>query len=596
MSTNSYSPVHRRGRPWSPGVFRGFPLTGIGALVVVMLGVGGAIAVLITSDGRLLEDWIFAPTVYLSIASTVTNIALQVALTEALNTAWWRKALRPGTQVNDLHRYWEFGNSLKAASLSGRNINLAAIACILAAIAPINGPLLQRASRVNIESIKSFVDIDLPIATQMPQQWYSGYVSGRGYSVSLYTANFTPIASGYSSGTPISMNNTGCAGQCSTRVAGIGLAINCSSYESPFTLIYDTQNPLGISQPVVVNGTVVFDTHFTWTMADTVEGSDYGHDNFTLYATYKPHDACNGTLVNQACSLRLAQVEYPIVIDKNKSTIALDPSTTIYDDRVGSPLDLDPNVIQGPSYLAGYWLALQNKWASTSRLRWVGAVGYEVTGTGFSTPASYAILSTQDFSAGTNCSLHFRNPLDDMVQSARELLFRASVGAAQTDPSVNTQHITSATQTLKTGVYRSHYAYLVGACATSLIATVFITALFHGYWQIGRPVSMSPIETAKAFDAPLLRGCDSNATAAELLTAVGGEPVIYGAVMTMENSDASDPEASSIERVTAQRGKYEDTFYHGVTSGNHEEQVVSRLMVARPGMVELPVKGQRFVG
>ena len=41
---------------------------------------------------------------------------------------------------------------------------------------------------------------------------------------------------------------------------------------------------------------------------------------------------------------------------------------------------------------------------------------------------------------------------------------------------------------------------------------------------------MSPLEIATAFNAPMLRGAESNMDAKTLLNEVGGQPVKYGAV------------------------------------------------------------------
>ncbi|KAF7507374.1 hypothetical protein GJ744_010691 [Endocarpon pusillum] len=133
-------------RPWHPGFLARFPWLGLGALLGSILGVVLSVIILITSDGDPISGWRFQPTVYLSIASTATNIMLHFALTEGARVAWWRQAMKEKNKLGDLHRFWDFANSLWAATTSGRYFNLIALACIFTAIAPINGPLLQRAS------------------------------------------------------------------------------------------------------------------------------------------------------------------------------------------------------------------------------------------------------------------------------------------------------------------------------------------------------------------------------------------------------------------------------------------------------------------
>jgi Protein of unknown function (DUF3176) len=86
--------------------------------------------------------------IYLSIASKIANIASHFAFSEGVNVAWWRKALR-GSTLAEPHRVYDYGHSLWPRILAGRHLNLVAVGCILVAASPVNGPLLQRASRVS---------------------------------------------------------------------------------------------------------------------------------------------------------------------------------------------------------------------------------------------------------------------------------------------------------------------------------------------------------------------------------------------------------------------------------------------------------------
>lgn len=58
---------------------------------------------------------------------------------------------------------------------------------------------------------------------------------------------------------------------------------------------------------------------------------------------------------------------------------------------------------------------------------------------------------------------------------------------------------------------------------------------FRGWWHIGRPTTLSPLETAKAFGAPLLAECNSNATIKEIVQSVKEKHVKYG-VREMDDS------------------------------------------------------------
>ena len=51
---------------------------------------------------------------------------------------------------------------------------------------------------------------------------------------------------------------------------------------------------------------------------------------------------------------------------------------------------------------------------------------------------------------------------------------------------------------------------------------------YRGWWEIGRPTTLSPLETAKAFGAPLLAECNSNDKVRDLIKNVGDRNVQYG--------------------------------------------------------------------
>lgn len=59
---------------------------------------------------------------------------------------------------------------------------------------------------------------------------------------------------------------------------------------------------------------------------------------------------------------------------------------------------------------------------------------------------------------------------------------------------------------------------------------VAVIPLFIGWHKLGRKVSFSPVEIAKAFDAPLLEYVDCNGEAESMLQEVGKGKIMYGDV------------------------------------------------------------------
>ena len=237
----------------------------------------------------------------------------------------------------------------------------------------------------------------------------------------------------------------------------------------------------------------------------------------------KDQTACDGYLQIKNCTLVVANVDYPVNIDGQKNTIILDPSTDIFDDTLNdiSPIQDLPDAPTGPSTLAGLYLALSNQYDSRANTRWGGAVNYELTTTG-ATANRY--VQADSIGSTADCTLAFTDPMQELLAAARQLMFRTAIAAAN---GTNIRS-TSAIQTMETVVYHSHYGYFVGAAIITLLAVVVTLPTFHGYWLLGRNVSMSPLETGRALGAPLLSNTNSNAPVDELVKGCTNVGIKYG--------------------------------------------------------------------
>jgi hypothetical protein len=118
------------------------------------------------------------------------------------------------------------------------------------------------------------------------------------------------------------------------------------------------------------------------------------------------------------------------------------------------------------------------------------------------------------------------------------------------------------------------------------IAVFFVTLTFDGYWTLGRNVSMSPLEIAKAFNAPLLESADSNADVKSLMRVVGERSVKYGAVSTDAAAAAGGTYGVGKEGVQARMGYGASEIDGG--------QI--RLEMADEQLVQMPQKGWKFLG
>lgn len=64
------------------------------------------------------------------------------------------------------------------------------------------------------------------------------------------------------------------------------------------------------------------------------------------------------------------------------------------------------------------------------------------------------------------------------------------------------------------------------------LSALVVVPLLLKWWRLGRNVSLSPIEIARAFGAPeLIVGSGSNSSASELMREVGSRDIRYGEVV-----------------------------------------------------------------
>ncbi|KAI9698653.1 MAG: hypothetical protein M1836_003763 [Candelina mexicana] len=510
VQSTPYNPVETR-NTWRTGFFSRLPWGGISALIGAVLCAAASAAILLASDGKV-NDWRLQPTVYLAITSALSSILVHYALSVGVSYSWWRKAMKEGTTVNDLHRYWEYGNSLWSATLAGKHFNLVALATIMASITPVSGPLIQRASSVVAQELNRNISMTVNMSPELPSG-FTGIISGRGHLVAVLTSNFSSVMRDYNNKASTNMSNTGCEGICSAVIQGAGLAMNCSQRTIPFDLSSGSPSQLNF------NETKVFSSNFSY--------SESNPDSIQLNVQYKATTDCVGDLVVSTCLLRAAVVEYPVVF--RNDSVTLNPNSSITDDKLKRYLKVDPNRTIGGTTLGGIALALNNRFLSVAASRFTGAVGPYTLETNGSLATEYVATADDKaaYNAANNCNITFFDPIADLVAVTREIMFRTAIRAAN----ASTIQKVQATEVAIRTVYRSHYLFLGLSILVTMLGVVFVAPIFGGWWHLGRGMSMSPIETAKAFSAPLLKGHDSNAGTKGILEEVGTKDLRYGEVV-----------------------------------------------------------------
>lgn len=125
-----------------------------------------------------------------------------------------------------------------------------------------------------------------------------------------------------------------------------------------------------------------------------------------------------------------------------------------------------------------------------------------------------------------DCAPAWKDPQDKILSSLNQLMFRTGVHAAQTynetylksrlDPGLEITYSVEGSPPNTVNVFKSNFSWFAGAAVMELFTISTIAFTFWGYWRLGRHVSFSPVDLARAFDAPLL---PAGASEAEKLAA-----------------------------------------------------------------------------
>lgn len=144
----------------------------------------------------------------------------------------------------------------------------------------------------------------------------------------------------------------------------------------------------------------------------------------------------------------------------------------------------------------------------------------------------------------------------------------------------------SMTEKRALAAYRAHYAFTGVAMGITYLATLLTALLLRGFRFHGRVFSFSPLEIAKAFDAPLLRGVGSNSRGGDIATGpLSDVKLRYGEVL-----DGGDSQATRYDST----GEIGDIHVGGddvlLTTANEKP----RLVVEVAERVRTPVNGRVY--
>ncbi|PMD57966.1 uncharacterized protein K444DRAFT_592455 [Hyaloscypha bicolor E] len=499
----------RMGDPWVPGVFKQLPWGGLLALVGVAICCLGPVAILKDSDGKPTATWPdqkhpIQPAVLLSICAAIGNTLLRYALFQGWSIAWWVEALR-GSTVGDLHRHWEYGTSVLASVTSTRHFNRIALGTLIASIVVIDGPLLQKATSSTTRPLVSPANITAQISPNPLPLGYTAVMTGHSGTVFPKFDFVQQVMQGFNNRTAIQLNYTGCNGVCNTTLQAAGFDVHCSHSTQPYNISeYSAGTSYGMGS-----------TNITF--------NNDGYDGLIRVQTaFKSTPGCIGNLAVADCQYNISQVNYPVQV--SNGTVELLPRPTDANDtiKVWQLYQEVHGLGQWPSTLGGIYSVAYTKYESSSSF-YIDGTPLSLMYSG-SIPIQYLVANSSTL--GT-CDMYWTDPTPDIIAGIRELGFRTAIAATNS----TTDQTFEATEIAIVQVYVSHYHYLGGALLVMFLGVVLVFPTFLGWWQLGRKMSFSPIEIAKAFNAPLLAEFRSNSEMKKILKEAGGLEVVYGEVV-----------------------------------------------------------------
>ncbi|KAM0713117.1 hypothetical protein Q7P35_000569 [Cladosporium inversicolor] len=159
-------------------------------------------------------------------------------------------------------------------------------------------------------------------------------------------------------------------------------------------------------------------------------------------------------------------------------------------------------------------------------------------------------FQVRSYSTQLQCHVHQCGVLSSFLELKRKSLTEAAVVCEDTTciPGRSQEMSSSYTprhleQSTIVAIYKVNYVYTLIAVGCVYLEIVLVFALLRSWKRLGREFSMSPLEIAKAFNAPILENIYSNSTGAQISRASRRVMVRYG----------GSNETAAIRRVTIRR-------------------------------------------
>lgn len=617
-----YSSASSQAKEWKTRSWRHFPKLVTLSVLGSMIAMAMAITVLAIADDSPIDSWPLAPTVYLSIITTLSNAMLRFAFSESSDLYWWSELLSPsGVSLPELHTMWDIShNMLSIAKFPTKQARqyLLRLTALLVVILAVNGPFLQRAVTVGFVTRVRTYEGTVPIRREPLWNLTTRLMgsSGHVYTSPPYQPEFADLASEMNLREPMALPSPVCRqnATCTANVTVAGFSWACADSEAP---MFDIPT-LDIAHQIVMreNGKSLVCKSLGYVKNETdVEerpGNDsqcrYFQSDFQLsvdpvftgvlpddeipwkdkdltpaminYTSYLRADVESRMLAIRQCNFSTAFIELPIIIT-NESIVNFSPSSR---DTKTSPArnrnEVEP-IPFGWSRSSGGLLNNFVTWGFSQIMADMYA-GYMLFDSQEGSHATLglnvrqyinqsSIVKREQYANITAAQIgyefSFHDPLDDFVTTLDETSLRYALKSIEESPdrlaeldliteswaaedlrdrarsmvstSFSKDQNVQVSEEAVVAVYQAHYAFTTVAVSVTYIASLLTLLLLRKVFSsLGRNFSMSPLEIAKAFSAPVLTDVGSNAAADDIAKASTDVRVRYGEAKVERHSDS----------------------------------------------------------
>ncbi len=353
---------------------------------------------------------------------------MRYAAVQGIIIAWWTEACR-GSTLEQLHRSWHAGFTVRGALAAGRAMGLLGLATIFSTIVVFDGPLLQRASSVESASMLGVEKtLNVTIAPQIPTNWTGGWGIVQPPVVAVFNETqpsssgsvsnaiqpsmdegpFTNTVNDWMEQRPMSGFIKGCPGQCRATVTAPALSVeSCTTRSEALTY----KGPW-----IPSRGTgVIYGAPFSQTGLLISGGILLGdYEKINLVTGYSAVSDCEGNFTYTACTLVSAIGEYDVILDNEEYVHISGPPKIRQISNNTAITDRSPTGFHY-STLGGIVLAMYEKWYTSCYLYDVIDGGVDMQDSG---------VACQEFTAPVHKGVcpSYLDPHKDVLNDLNELM------------------------------------------------------------------------------------------------------------------------------------------------------------------------------